>query len=521
MENNRRKNREKIAETKHTIYLQIFWCVCIFSVIFVNSVFSQETKKIEILNADELVFQHTHGENIKRLIGHVRFKHENAIMTCDSAFFYGQRNSIDAFGNVHINQEDSVELFSDFLRYDGMKKIAYTRKNIKLQHAKAILLTDSLDFDRNTNIAKYYTKGIIYNGEDTLISDFGYYYSDNKNFYPVKNVIVKNPEFTMYTDSLRYHIKTDKVFFLLPTVIIADSSELFCESGWYDIQKDIGNFVKNAYLKNKNHELYGDTLFYNKHLGIGEAFRSVRMVDTTNNITISGNYGKYFENSDSGFVTQKALFIQAENKDSLFLHADTLMTIPDSSKEHKIIIAYHHVKYYRTDLQGKCDSLSYTRSDSIIRMYHNPVIWSNDYQLTAGFIEIFTSKNGVKKIQLHNTGLIIQQQDTDKFDQIKGKKIIAHFKNNEIYQVNVYGNAQSIYYPKDDSTFIGMNNAYSKNMVIRLKNRKVQTVTFINAPEGTLFPLKQTNKSNNTLPGFQWLNALRPYNKNEIFIWKK
>ncbi len=499
--------------------LSIFLTGFLFFVL--PSGFAQISKKIEILNADELIFQQTHGENFKRLIGHVRFKHENAIMDCDSAHFYSNRNSIEAFGHVHINQNDSVQLYSDFLRYNGITKIAYTRRNIRLLHHQATLLTDSLDFDRNTNIAKYYTKGTIYNKEDTLTSDFGYYYADSKDFFPVRNVVIQNPEFTMYSDSLRYNTEIDKAFFLVPTTVITDSSELYCENGWYAVQTDVGHFIKNAYLKSKNHELYGDTLFYNKHQGIGEAFHSVKMIDTTNNMIITGDYGKYFELQDSGMVTKNALFIQIDNTDSLFLHADTLMAMPDSSKKHKMVIAFHHVKYYKTDLQGKCDSLSYSLADSIIRMYSDPIIWSDDFQLTAKYIEALTDSNGIREIQLFNTGLIIEQQDTNKFNQIKGKKIIAHFHDNEIYKVNVYGNAQSVYYPKDDDAFIGMNNAHSTDMVIDFENRKVQTVTFLKSPEGTLFPLKQTGKSNAVLPGFQWLDALRPYSKKEIFIWNK
>ncbi len=481
--------------------------------------FSQKSKRIEILNADELIFQQTHNEDFKRLIGHVKFKHENAIMDCDSAHFYSNFNSIEAFGHVHINQNDSIHLYSDYLKYNGINKIAYTRRNIKLLHQQATLLTDSLDYDRNTNIAKYYTKGIIYNNEDTLTSNYGYYYSNNKDFYPVKNVVVRNPEFKMYADSLRYNTEQDKAFFMVPTTVITDSSELYCENGWYSVQTDIGHFIKNAYLKSKAHELYGDTLFYDKHSGIGEAFHQIEMIDTTNNTIIRGDYGKYFELLDSGIVTKNALFIQVNDEDSLFLHADTLMTMPDTSKTHNTFIAFHHVKYYKTDLQGKCDSLSYSLTDSIIRMYYEPVIWSDNYQLTANYIEALTNSNGIREIQLFNTGLIIQQQDTNKYDQIKGKKIIAHFKDNEIYKVNVYGNAQSVYYPKDGDTFIGMNNAQSTDMVIRIDNREVQTVTFLNAPEGTLFPLKKTDKS--ILPGFLWLDNLRPYHKDEIFIWEE
>lgn len=519
------EKRKKLAEGRFTLSeLNSRYCFLFLLPFFLtlsNLGFSQKSKRIEILNADELIFQHTRNEDFKRLLGHVKFKHEDAIMNCDSAYFYSNRNYIEAFGHVHINQNDSIHLYSDFLTYDGIAKIAHTRQNIKLLHLQATLLTDSLDFNRKTNIAKYYTKGIIYNHEDTLTSDFGYYYSNRKDFYPVKNVIVRNPEFTMYADSLRYNTEMDKAFFVVPTTVVTDSSELYCENGWYAVQTDIGHFIKNAYLKSKDHELYGDTLFYDKHLGIGEAFHLVEMIDTANNMIIRGDYGKYFELPDSGFVTKNALFIQVDNEDSLFMHADTLMSMPDSSRKHKMVIAFHHVKYYKTDLQGKCDSLSYSLADSIIRMYFEPVIWSDDYQLTANYIEAHTDSNGIREIQLFNTGLIIQQQDTNKYDQIKGKKIIAHFNDNEIYQVNVYGNAQSVYYPKDDDAFIGMNNAHSKNMVIRFENRKVQTVTFLNSPEGTLFPLKQTDKSNSILPKFQWLDALRPYNKDEIFIWEE
>lgn len=483
---------------------------------------AQETKRIKILNADELIFIKAHDENMKRLIGHVKFKHENAIMTCDSAYFYSYRNSIDAFGHVFINQQDSVHLYCDFLNYNGMTKIAHTRHNIKLIHSDATLLTDSLDFDRNSNIAIYYSEGIIYNNEDTLISDLGYYHANSKDFFPVQNVIVSNPEFKMYTDSLRYNTEQDKAYFVSPTTVTTDSSELYCEKGWYLVKKDVGKFIKNASLKSKNHILYGDSLYYVKHTGIGEAYSNVKMIDTTENMIINGEYGRYYETADSGWVTIKAIFMNAENQgDTLFMHADTLMITKDSTHQHKQVLAYHHVKFYKTDLQGKCDSLSYALNDSIIRMYSNPIIWSDDYQLTAKYIEAISSHAGIKEIRMFNTGFIIQQKDTNKFNQIRGKTIYAYFNANNIYKVDVFTNALSVYYPEDDDAFIGMNNAESKNLTIWFENKKIKTVTYLHSPKGILYPLKDADASNAILPGFSWLEEYRPYNKDEIFLWQE
>ena len=289
-----------------------------------NISFSQKVKRIELLHANKLKGGGALGINVKRLIGNVSFKHENAIMYCDSAYFNSNENIIDAFSNVHIIQGDSLNLYGDFLKYNGNTKIAMVRNNVRLIHGDATLTTDSLDFDRNINQAHYFNYGKIVDSENDLTSIHGYYYSNLKNYIAVDSVVLVNSRYTMTSDTLKYNTFTDISYFSGPTTIISDSNIIYCENGWYDTKNDISQFNKNAYIINGSQKLLGDSLFYDRNEGIGKAFKNVEIIDTTQKIIIKGEKAIYFENPEIVTITDSAVLEQSSDNDTLFLHADTL-----------------------------------------------------------------------------------------------------------------------------------------------------------------------------------------------------
>jgi lipopolysaccharide export system protein LptA len=479
-------------------------------------VFSQEGKRIDIVNADELSFVKTPGREVKVLKGNVIFKHDNAIMKCDSAYFYSLENSMEAFGNVKIEMGDSVRLFCDYLKYDGTKKIAYTRHNIRLYHKNSSLFTDSLDYYRNQGIAKYYTHGTIITDEDTLTSNYGYYMRTSRDFFPSGNVIVHNPNFVMHTDSLRFNTKSKKVFFLTNTTIENDSGAIKCISGNYNTVTNIAIFGRNTMIAQKDKIIYGDSIFYdsNKELGIG--YKNFVVIDTAQKIIISGKYGEVHGETNTAFVTDSACFMQVDNdNDTLFLHSDTLRSVQDSAG--KKIYAYYNVKFYKSDIQGKCDSMVYDFSDSLTYMYGKPVIWTDNYQLFARQIEILSGYKGIKKVSLYQTAFVAEQLDTSKFNQIKGKNIFAYFNDGEIKKVEVRQNSETVYYPEDDSSIIGLYNANSIDIDIFMDSSKVSKIVFLKNPEGALYPLNMVPDGKDILTGFAWLDIYRPETKEEIF----
>ncbi|MFH2140869.1 MAG: OstA-like protein, partial [Bacteroidota bacterium] len=276
---------------------------------------------------------------IKRLQGSVLFKHEETLMNCDSAYFNTVKNYIQAFSKIHLNQGDSIHLYGDSMVYDGNTRIAYVRKNVKLTHDEAVLTTDSLNYDRNTDIAYYFNYGKIVDKKNTLESNYGYYYSKIKDYIAVDSVVLINPDYIIYSDTLKYNINSETSWFYGPTEIISDSNYIYCENGWYNTNSDICQFNKNAYYTNKKQSLKGDSLYYDRKNGIGKAFINIEMVDSAENVLLTGNYAIYYEHPESSMATDSAVFIQVTDGDSLFLHGDTLfyITVTDTIIKRKNI----------------------------------------------------------------------------------------------------------------------------------------------------------------------------------------
>lgn len=482
---------------------------------------AQEVKKIELLGANSMEYDESLGEGIQRLLGDVRLKHEEAIMNCDSAYRNTGENSFIAYGNVHLIQGDSMHLYGDTLYYYGNTKLAEVRNNVRLVNNEgATLTTHFLNYDRNTEVGYYFNRGEINDNENNLKSVTGYYYSETKDFISIDSVVLTNPEYVMYSDTLKYNTASEIAFFFGPTEIVSDSSFIYCENGWYNTITDISQYNKNAYLIKKAQTLKGDSLYYDRKNGFGKAFINVELSDTVEQIVLKGNYAIYREEPEYAFLTDSAQFIQISDDDSLFLHGDTITSEIDTSGEHKIIKAYHKVKTYRHDLQGKCDSLVYSFRDSVIQLHIEPVLWSEENQLTAEYIEIHTVNKKADHVMLQNAAFITSQEDTIRFNQIKGKFIVGYFKNGELNIIYVNGNAQSLYFPKDDEDLVGANKGSSSDMRILMKDGDPHKIYFLKEPDAVLHPVGELLKNELYLQGFNWLDKQRPKDKLDIFRWE-
>ena len=481
---------------------------------------AQEVKKIELLNADFIDYdEQLLGKEIKRLTGNVAFKHDNAVLKCDSAYFNSLRNNVVMYSHVHINFGDTIDLWGDSIRYYGNTKIAQVRNNVKLKNKNAILTTDSMNYDRNLNMGYYFNWGKIKDGDNSLVSKWGYYFALLKDFVAVKNVILTNPKYHMYSDSLRYNIQTELTSFYGPSKIVGDSNLIYCENGWYNTKTEISQFNKNAYLISKAQTIKADSLYYDRNKGYGKAYKNVEIIDTSANIILLGNFGYYYESPEQAMLTDSAVFINFNNNDSLFLHADTLRTktLTDSIGIYKLTKAYNNVKLFKTDMQGSCDSLTYSFRDSIIKLFNMPVMWSEVHQLTAKIIEIHTKNNEADYIVLQDAAFIISQEDTIRFNQIKGKNMIGYIKDKELMRIEVDGNGESVYFPKDNNELIGANKAESSKMTIYLDEGKVSKILFLTKPTAVLHPIDELPATDLLLANFHWYKQIRPMKKEDIF----
>jgi len=386
---------------------------------------------------------------------------------------------------------------------------------------------------------------------------------------------------------MNYNTVSKVVDFLGPTIIVSnDHDSVYCEKGWYNTNNDISSFRQHAWLKGNGSIIKGDTLYYEKHTGLGKAFGNIESIDTSNNIIIKGNYAIYDRVKQTALVTKNALMIQVDKKDSLYLHADTiysgiftdtvkrslaikeskkdslnlhagaiakanenkpiievnqkgslqlrvnypkdsavLAVVKDSSKfetfidTFKFVTAYHHVKFYRSDLQGKCDSLYYSFKDSTLRFFGKPVLWASNAQLSAEHIKILTKNQRMDKMELTNMSFVITQEDSIRFNQIKGRNMTGYFINNEMYKMLVIGNGQTIYFGKDKGALIGIQKCESSDITLFFKQRKLDKITYKNAVSGVFHPPFELSGNDLLLKDFEWLDKQQPKSWRDVFIW--
>ena len=473
--------------------------------------------KIVNIKAKRLVFDKSMGIDARRLIGEVQWESDGAVMRCDSAYMYTDKN-IEAFSHISIIKGDSIFVYGDSLRYDATTKLANLKGNVKCIEKDMTLTTNYLTYDVGNSVASYYNGGKIINKENTLTSKNGHYYSATKDLNFHYDVILVNPDLKMRGDTLRYNTINKTSYFIGPSIITSKENYIYCENGWYDTDKEVSRFSKNAVIIYKNQKLLGDSIFYDRIKGYGRATKHVQLIDTAHKSFIVGDYAEHFEKGNKAIVTGNAIYGRTIEKDTLFMAADTLFyDQPDSL--HSFVKAYRHVKIFKKDLQGMCDSLTYYVHDSLMTMYNSPVLWTNNGQVTAKLIKLTAGESGIKYFELLNKAIVTQKVDSldeNKFNQIEGKHIEGFFANDTIRKLNVTGNAQIIYYVKQKKTYKGVNKTVCSDLTAWFNKDGVDRTTFRNKPESTIYPLADVKDEDMRLKHFVWLENKRPKNKNDI-----
>ena len=426
--------------------------------------YAQKPRQVEILNSDQLYFNKNIDEDLRRLVGNVELRHDSSYLYCDSAYFYRNANSFRAFGNVLLSRGDTLFLFGDSIHYNGNTSEGEVYNNVRLKDPGMMLKTDYLKFDLVNNKSIYEGGGQVIDSINNLTSEIGIYFSDTHIVYFKNNVVLTNPDYTVVSDTLMYDTNLEISYFFGPTEINSDSVYIYCENGWYDSNKGISQYGKNTIIRKSENTIFADSIRYNRINGKGIARFNVVISDTIQKIILKGNYSSFDQVSGNSFITDSAVFIQYDGRDSLFMHSDTLFSSTDSSGKGKLVRAWYHVKFFKYELQGKCDSLSFSSTDSLIKLFGSPVLWNEKNQLTAEFIQIHNSGKNADRIDMKNSAFMISMEDSAKYNQIAGKEMTGYIRNNEIYKIIVDGNAQSIYFPKDGDNFIGANKSLSSNM---------------------------------------------------------
>ncbi|MCL1933115.1 MAG: hypothetical protein FWF53_04795 [Candidatus Azobacteroides sp.] len=473
--------------------------------------------RVYVENADSTELEQNNNPNIYVLRGNVIFRHDSTYMYCDSAYLNNLSNSLEAFDNVRIEQGDTLFIYGDYLNYYGDTRLAKMRENVKMEDKEVTLFTDYFDYDRNKNLAYYFNGGMLIDSVNELTSVYGQYSPDTKIAFFKDSVRLVNPQFVLTSDTLNYHTKTKIATITGPTVIESDSGLVYSDRGWYNtITEESMLYDRSTVLsKDKTKTITADSLAYNKQEGFVEAFGDMILNDTVKKIIIMGDYGYYDEKNDFAFATDSAQMIEYSS-DSIFLHADTLlMKTIDSTRE---IRAYYGVRFFRTDLQGVCDSMLYNTSDSLLKLYKNPILWNESYQLTGDTIKILFNDSTIERLNVLNYSFALQEIDSTYYNQLKGRNLTAYFDAGEIYQMIMEGNGEAIYYDLDkDATPLELSKSAASFITFMIKQRKIARIKW--EPESTMdvIPIPDLTPDVKFLKDFVDYNYLRPKNKEDIF----
>jgi lipopolysaccharide export system protein LptA len=488
---------------------------------------AQSGDKVQLIQAGSLEGLTIKGEKINKLVGNVIFKQEGAFLYCDSAYQHEKKNEIECMGNVRMVQGDSIYLTGKKILYNGNTKKAIVTESVLLRDKKMTLTTDYLEYDTKIKIASYYGGGKIIDDANVLTSDKGYYNTSSKIFWFKKDVKVVNSKekYTLTSDTLQYHSITKIATFRGPSKVTKENDILYADHGEYDTAKGRSRFTGRAKVESGNYLLEGDKIYYDEKANNGVAEGNVKVTSLENKIEVYGDLAHYWGKDGIVRIVGKPLVKNKMEEDTLFLTADTLISIDrknpkDTTKKEKYLLAFHNVKIYKTDLQAKCDSLVYNFVDSTIYLYKDPVMWSKENQIIADSINILLKNKKIHQLNTNINSFIVSQDTIKNFNQVKGKKMTAFFADDQLSRVNVSGNGQSIYYAMEEgkTKLIGLNKADCSNIVIRFKEGDLQNISYITKPDAKFVPPHEIIEAETKLKGFQWRIEEKPLREQVVNI---
>jgi lipopolysaccharide export system protein LptA len=486
---------------------------------------------IYLEHSETLEFDEANYPDCQILNGNVVFRHDDALMYCDKAFFFNKSNNINAHGNIKMIQGDSLTVYADHLYYNGDTKIARLRNNVRLENKELTLYTDSLNYDRKNNVGYYFLGGKIVDSTNVLTSTNGKYYPNHDIAVFQNNVVLNNKDFDLFSDTLKYETVGKVAYILGPSDIVQDSTRIYSEYGWYNTIKDNAKLINNSHIRDlEGRRLSADTLFYNQRTGEAEGFKNVALRDSTQAILLNGGYGIYNEKTNKGFMVDRATIIDFSSADSMFITSDTIYY--DASKEDNTHIkAYYNVQSWHVDFQSLCDSLFYNSKDSTAQMFGTPILWNENNQITGESIKMYTKNETINKVEIIGSAFIYSKEDTLAINQVSGKHITAYLADGKISKADVSGNALSIYFVEEDNEsasedtpteYVGINRAESSELHLYFgKKNQIKKIVMTPSSNGVMYTPDKINQPKVTkLDGFADYEYMRPKDQNDIYNYK-
>jgi lipopolysaccharide export system protein LptA len=497
---------------------------------------------VYIWHSDTLRQFHKDSADIQSLFGHVKLQSDKTFFYTDSLAMNHKDNFIEAFGHVHINDKDSTDIYSDYMKYYVDTKNIIFQKNVELKDGKGTLSTDELRYDMNMHIGDYFNGGKVVNKNTTVTSREGTYYADTRDVYFKKNVLLKDPAYELSADSLLYNSEQQQATFITNT-FIRDSSgrTIRTREGFYDMKNHRAQFGKRPTITDKNEIITADNIHFDDSTGISIAQGHAVFRDTVQNLTLISNLMIANKKTNSFLATQQPLIILKQDKDSIYITGDTVYSsnIPDSvlrtpdsvqgmaiartaknpnDSSLRYLQIYHHVRIFSDSLQAVADSVYYSGLDSIFRLYTNPVAWAGGYQITGDTMFLFTKNKKPDRLYVFENSLVVGKTYTNMYNQIKGNTLNGYFKDGVIDYMRAKGSAEAVYYIKDDSmALVGVNRVNRADVIdLIFRNKQLNKVVLRNDADGIMYPIRKANLDEMKLRNFKWVEERRPKTKYEL-----
>ncbi len=480
---------------------------------------AQAPEKILIEHSDYFDVNQLEAPDAALLTGNVRINHDGVIMTCNKAYYFQKENYIKAFGDVQLVQGDTLYLNSKYAEYNGNMKQAFATGNAVMRSPESKLVTDTINFNRNTQEVYYNTAGTITNRDNTLKSKSGKYYVVEKKFQFLTAVTITNPKYVIKSNHLDYYSNSGHSYLFGPSTITSKTNYIYTEKGFYDTKKNVSHFLRKSYIKYDDRLIEGDSLYYNRNKEFASATRNVKITDSINRGIVKGHYAELYKNKDSMFVTKRAVAVNFVENDSVYIHGQKLMVT--GKEDNRIIRAFNKVRFFKIDMSGKCDSIHSSAKIGLTKLIGNPILWNGESQITGDIMHLIGDKK-TQKIDslkvLNNTFIVSKDTLGTGFNQVKGQNLFGKFLEGKLHDVDIIKNAEVIYYMRNDAQeLIGINKNVSSKINIIFDKNQIEDITFFTNVDGAIHPEKDLPEAERVLKGLVWRGDERIKSKDDIF----
>ncbi|MFI1743060.1 OstA-like protein [Thalassobellus sediminis] len=514
--------------------------IILFCFVSVTNIQAQEKKQIKIEYAGTTTIDEEKAPGAITMTRddsqQVHIKHGSIDLWCDKAIQYRKEKFIEAYGHVRMIEGDTINMTSKYLEYSGETELAFASGKVVLKDPNSTITSDTLYYDKLKQESFYKNGGtVVKDSTGTITSKIGRYYMNLKKYQFVENVVLTSDDAIIHSGFFDFYSDSGHAYLFGPSTITTEDSKTYCEKGFYNTENKVGYALKNAKIDYDDREILGDSLYFDNNISFASATNNIKVTDTINHSIIKGHYAEIFKEKDSLFITKRALAITVQENDSIYMHADKIMVT--GKPEHRIVKAYYNAKLYKSDISAKADSIHADQKTGLTQLINldrfdssdafstkrKPILWNIKSQMTGDTIHLISNPKTEKldSLLVYNNAFIINKDtlSDNGYSQIYGIHLKGWFnKENTLRKININKNAESIFYLRNDKDeLIGIDKAKSGSISMLFENGDIEEYNRINQADGKTYPQSQYPEKEQFLKGFDWREDECPLSVEDLF----